>query len=184
MLDTHCKVHANYPDSTVTATLRSDGPTNGSGRPQPRHLDLITPDVYGRFVEGLSTGTFNDTIAAAAMYTPQSNPSAGHEDHSIDGAAVGGNPLPTSPSSVSPTSLSLSGRFHCSHQGCTTSCARPADLRRHALKHSAGARAFGCPNAGCPRKGSRAFDRKDKMLSHSKVCRAGARTGGSETQEA
>ncbi|KAL8977088.1 MAG: hypothetical protein Q9177_006707, partial [Variospora cf. flavescens] len=93
--------------------------------------------------------------------------------HPPIGATEEESPLPATPG----TSLPPSHRFNCRH--CATTCARGGDLRRHELKHRR-FKAFDCPDHGCPRKGDRAFDRKDKMQSHHRVCRAGATAAQSE----
>lgn len=58
------------------------------------------------------------------------------------------------------------GRLSCHFEGCNAGpYNRPADLRRHRLKHSASYR-FKCPAQDCKFKGSRGFLRPDKLREH------------------
>ncbi|KAI4271204.1 MAG: hypothetical protein L6R35_006560 [Caloplaca aegaea] len=123
-------------------------------------------------VDALADGDFDFT-----KFTQEVNqtPFLSHDNtlHPPIGATEEESPLPATPG----TSLPPSHRFSCRH--CATTCARRGDLRRHELKHRR-FKAFDCPNHGCLRKGDRAFERKDKMESHRRVCRAGATAAQSE----
>lgn len=155
MLDEHSKVHGNYMQSTAGPTL--------TGSPHNHYFDFGNP----------ANNFIGPWIPA---FTPASIPVDGQNSYTVVGADAAEPSLPASPQGTTPsTASSPTGRLLCSYPGCHTKCARAGDLRRHALKHQTGPKAFECPNPGCPRKGLHAFARKDKMLSHAKVCRGGAR---------
>ncbi|KAL9014437.1 MAG: hypothetical protein Q9173_000919 [Seirophora scorigena] len=65
----------------------------------------------------------------------------------VDNTTASGSPFPTTslkPSTLASTSSGTGGRFPYSFSGCTTTCARPADLRRQMLKHTSRPKQFDC----------------------------------------
>ena len=184
-LDQHSEVHLATPlpvptylptigfnGSIAVSTDQSNHHTAMNGLPSAPHVS--GHNSYGQAVQ--------DPWSYPAMATPgaPTNATFMHRPYTYDGTSPqdlgnpsrGGLPLPPTSQAPSTTPSTPSGtenRYACSFPGCTTSCARPGDLRRHAKKHAPGPK-LDCPTHGCPRKGVNGFDRGDKMRSHHAVC--------------
>jgi hypothetical protein len=75
--------------------------------------------------------------------------------------------LPLPPAGITPPAPRAdinAKRLMCPRTGCTTTFARPGDLRRHTRKHLK--HEYHCPVDNCDRKGDKAFYRRDKLLDH------------------
>ena len=107
-----------------------------------------------------SSVTLTDTLQVVASTVPRSQQP--HTDHVPQ--ALGSND--TRPSAQrDPVSTEMqpgAGRILCPIEGCTQSCRRPADFRRHLREHSAEKRQ--CPVEGCQRMFS--TNRRDKLKEH------------------
>lgn len=172
--------HPKFLSQREAMAVDTLGYNNSFGGPsisQDWHPNFSISEAYGRFPQ-MSQASDN-TLTAAPASPPHPGLQAKHASTPTVGAVGEGASRQAVPSSSS-SSASSSGtrRFHCSH--CTGTFSRAGDLRRHASKHEPGLQAWDCPTLGCHRKGAKAFSRKDKMLSHSRVCRAGARDGHSQ----
>lgn len=156
----------------------SDGPfnhdvvSNSMLPPLPVSYAPYTPVVH----DGLGSSPSMATPGATTMtnFLPTSPAYDGNTAQDISNTTTAASlPLPP-PASVPSTSPSTptgpESRYACSHPGCSTSCGRPGDLRRHAKKHVGGPKPHDCPAPGCPRKGVNGFERSDKMRSHYSVC--------------
>ena len=131
-----------------------------------------TPVVH----DGLGSYPSMATPGASTIpnFSPTSRAYDGNTTHDISNITTAASlPLPP-PASVASTSASTpsgpESRYACSHPGCSTTCARIGDLRRHVKNHVGGPKPHDCPTPGCPRKGVNGFERSDKMRTHYGVC--------------
>ncbi|KAL8720569.1 MAG: hypothetical protein Q9225_002588 [Loekoesia sp. 1 TL-2023] len=138
----------------------------------------VPVNPYGQTMYGqpapASAANMVDTVPQPAFTLRSVLP---HDNVSFEtaGAVTSKTLVPESPYGTSASIQPPTGGFRCSYPGCNTTCARHGDLHRHGLIHALGTKAFECPKPGCPRKGTNGFQRKDKMLSHVKVCQGRAR---------
>ena len=191
-LDQHSEVHPATP-MPVPTHLPTIG-FNGSiamSTDQSNHPIAMNGLPSAPYVSGHNSYSqaVQDPWSYPAMATPGAPTTATfmHRPHTYDGTSPqylgnpnpGGLPLPPTslaPSTTPSTPSGAENRYACSFPGCTTSCARLGDLRRHAKKHAPGPK-LDCPTPGCPRKGVNGFDRGDKMRSHHAVCSRRVRHG-------
>ncbi|KAI4243563.1 MAG: hypothetical protein L6R40_003386 [Gallowayella cf. fulva] len=166
LLHEHRKIHFG---GAGNLTVNAVGPVNygGASFPDPMLPPVTAGSPYDQDLDQNPYGgpTMADMSNILNIPTSHTYPSIPSDDG-------GPNPttaLPATSSAASPSSRP-SGRLACSVPGCNTTFARAGDLHRHAKKHAPGPKQYACPTPGCPREGLRAFDRKDKMLSHYEGC--------------
>lgn len=196
-LDQHSEVHlaTPLPVPTYLPTIGFNGSIAMSTDQSNHHTAMngLMPDPH-KFGNNSYGQAVQDPWSYPAMATPGAPTTATfmhsphtYDPHTYDGTSpqdlgnpnLGGLPLPPTslgPSTTPSTSSGTENRYACSFPGCTTSCARPGDLRRHAKKHAPGPK-LDCPTHGCPRKGVNGFDRGDKMRSHHAMCSRRVRHG-------
>lgn len=184
-LDQHSEVHLTTPLHVSTHLFNYD--VNGSMDmfiDQSNHNVAMNGLLSAPPVGNNSYGqTVHDPWSYPTMATPGAATTAGFmptphayngtNSQDIGNTNAGGLPLPPislGPSSTASTPSGTETRYRCSFPACTTTCARPSDLRRHTQMHAAGPKRHDCPTPGCPRKGLNGFDRSDKMRSHHSVC--------------
>ncbi|CAO1602176.1 hypothetical protein XANCAGTX0491_005806 [Xanthoria calcicola] len=191
-LDQHSEVHlaTPLPVPSFVTNIGFNGsitmPTHQSDHELAMNGLMPEPHMFGN---NLYSHAVQDPWSYPAMATPgaPTNATFMHRPHTYNDTSPqnlgnpnpGGLPLPPTslaPSTTPSTPSGTENRYACSFPGCTTSCARPGDLRRHARKHVTGPK-LDCPTPGCPRKGVRGFDRGDKMRSHHAVCSRRVRSG-------
>ncbi|KAL8764680.1 MAG: hypothetical protein Q9209_007940, partial [Squamulea sp. 1 TL-2023] len=195
MLYEHLKVHVNTSESLAIGLPSCNVGSSAAPLINPLSHDValnglpaappIDNDPYGQsFQEYYQCSPFSTaptaTTSAGIMptsYAYDENMLLDVGNATASGSLDSTTPLETSTSASTPTWTN--DRLPCSFPGCKTTCARAGDLRRHMLKHGPGPKQFVCPTSGCSRVGVKGFDRKDKMLSHYKVCSGRAGRGGS-----
>ncbi|KAL8817452.1 MAG: hypothetical protein Q9223_003719 [Gallowayella weberi] len=176
MVHLHFEVHLNTNRSTSipvgipkdsVAIYRPASAFTTNASPHARGFYDHDQDIPSEAI----TGTSN--TALMPVYTNNSM---------VEGHAEASGSSPTMTSGTSTPGSTPTGTnppFPCRYPGCSITCGRRGDLRRHELVHAPGPKRYDCPNLGCLRKGRKGFDRMDKMLSHHKVHRQRGGRGGS-----
>ncbi|KAL9004299.1 MAG: hypothetical protein Q9188_002880 [Gyalolechia gomerana] len=171
-LDTHAQVHFSNATPYHSGSIGFEGDLNHPGTFPYDPLGINYHNMYWSPTPGAAPAFFGiqeQTYPSTTM--PFYDNFALHDNN-----VMTNNPSAPLPGDGEPPLPAMSdGRFACAV--CGKTCTRRGDLRRHELKHMPGTKVFDCPKPDCVRKGLQGFDRKDKMISHMKVCQGGV--GGS-----
>ena len=112
---------------------------------------------------GSTAATFSD--CSFDIMTSNSNSSAGPSRNTSDAPIVSNGPDIGNTPSISTTGSTNNARTPCPY--CPVTVKRSHDLKRHMLRHQAGAKRYLCPARDCKyQEGGKGFMRKDKPIDH------------------